>query len=87
MVVTDVLRLNPGYPDGESIVLIRPEVGDIVERVLALHAAPDRLAAIGEAGWRRGLELFAPEIQIGSRMAVLREAAGGEGLDLGLSAI
>lgn len=84
MVVTDVLGINPVYRDGEDICLIEPSVQALVERVRALAARPDALAAIGEAGRRTTHSALHPDLQIGRRKEFLTAAAARAGVDLGL---
>lgn len=84
MVVSDVLGMNPAYRDGEDIVLIEPDVGALVEKVLALAERPDTFAAIGEAGRQASRQMFHPALQVGVRAAFLSTAAERVGVDLGL---
>jgi lipopolysaccharide transport system ATP-binding protein len=75
VMATDELSQNVSYRDGENIILIKPDSIEIANRIRALVAMPERLAHIAQSGQHLTRQLFAAEMQIGRRMAVLREVA------------
>ncbi|HEY6513885.1 MAG TPA: glycosyltransferase [Burkholderiaceae bacterium] len=82
VVASDVLGQNPGYVDGESMLLVAPHAAEVVRRVRELVAEPGRIATIARAGQACSRQLYAPEAQIAPRVAVLESAARGLGLHL-----
>lgn len=75
VMATDELGQNVSYRDGEDILLIKPNPIEIAQRIRALVATPERLAQIAQKGQQLTRQLFAPEVQIGRRMAVLRKVS------------
>jgi glycosyltransferase involved in cell wall biosynthesis len=72
VVCSDELRLNRGFEDGSDMVIIRPSVAGIMDRLMQLVGEPERIAAIGERGRKRMTELFDREVQIKPRVDMLR---------------
>jgi glycosyltransferase involved in cell wall biosynthesis len=77
VVCSDELRLNPGFRRGEEIVIVRPQVGDIVAHVRELERNPECLAAIGERGRAALADFFGREAQITPRIEVLKALLRG----------
>lgn len=75
---TDPLRLNSEYRDGIDLVLVEPEVENIVATILSLAREPGRLAALGTAARRRMLEVYSHARQMQPRLDLLRSLLGGE---------
>lgn len=82
VLASDVLGQNPGYIDGESMLIVAPHAAEVVRRVRELVKAPQRVASIARAGQAVSRELFAPAAQIEPRMAVIEAAVHGLGLVL-----
>jgi glycosyltransferase involved in cell wall biosynthesis len=81
---TDELQLNPGFRDGEEIVLVRPEAEDLVEKVQCYLDDPARLAALAERGQTAMQRAFSHSAQLSPRLALIgsllegaASAAGG----------
>ena len=72
ILATDELAQNRHYADGSELIVVPPDAAVIAERVVALAADPQALAALGEAGRARSLALHAPGVQLGRRLAILR---------------
>ena len=70
---TDLLRLNREFTDGEDMVLIEPDVGDILQKLMPLISQPAILAQIGKAGRDRLVQFFGRERQLAPRLVVLRD--------------
>jgi lipopolysaccharide transport system ATP-binding protein len=73
LMCSDVMKQNAVYRDGEEICVVAPETATVTERILHYRAHPTKLAALGERGRARSLELFDPEVQLGERTALLRQ--------------
>jgi hypothetical protein len=71
IVASDALLQNPGYVDGESIVLVEPEATSVTTALRALADQPRRIGAIARAGQTFTRERYAPERQIAPRWALL----------------
>ena len=82
VLASDVLGQNPGYVDGESMLIVPPHAADVVRRIRELTKSPQRVAAIARAGQAVSRELFAPAAQIEPRLAVIETTARGLGLTL-----
>lgn len=82
LVASDVLGQNPGYVDGESMLIVAPHAAEVERRVREMVAAPGRIEAIGRAGEALSKRLYAPNVQIGPRIAALRETAARLGVEL-----
>lgn len=76
VVASDELLQNPGYVDGESIVLVAPEADTLAQALHALVQEPQRIAAIARAGQTFTRERYAPERQMTPRWTVLRALMG-----------
>ena len=74
---SDALRLNPGFRRGEEIVIVRPQVDDIVAHVRELERNPERLAAIGDKGRMALADFFGRKAQIAPRIEVLKALLRG----------
>ena len=70
---TDQLGLNLSYIDGEDLIIVRPEVDDIVSVILKLADDPSRLPPLGRNMRKRALQLYGREQQILPRISLLRE--------------
>ncbi len=76
VLAADPLAQNTLFDDGRSIVLLDNEPAAIAAALLALLRQPARLRAIGLAGQAVVRRHYAPQVQIGRRIAVLeRELA------------
>jgi lipopolysaccharide transport system ATP-binding protein len=72
MVASDPLGLNADrYRDGVEFIRVEPDGADVARALRALLRDPSSVARIGEAGCTVTRRLFAPEVQIGGRIAVL----------------
>lgn len=85
VMATDALGQNPGYVDGESLMLLpagEPAdiVAAIVARVRELAADPSRLATVAAAGREATRRWYDPRAQIAPRQQALVAAAGRLGL-------
>jgi len=72
---TDELNLNTQLEDGNEVIIIRPDVDNIVERLLPLLAQPRRMAEIGMRGRVGIARMFARKAQLPPRINVLREVS------------
>ncbi len=82
LMATDALQQNPGYVDRESMLIVGPRAEDLVQAMRWLLDEPARVAKLARAGRELSLQLYAPNVQIGRRIALLEESAGAAGLDL-----
>ncbi|MFD0666758.1 ATP-binding cassette domain-containing protein [Ramlibacter sp. MAHUQ-53] len=85
VMATDALGQNPGFVDGESLLLLpagEPAqiVAAIVSGVRALVADPARLAPLAAAGREATRRWYDPQAQIAPRQQALEAAAGRLGL-------
>ena len=85
VMATDALGQNPGYVDGDSMLLLDTDADvslaqQIETKVRQLCADVAALARIGQAGQALTRKLYAPERQIGQRQQILRSVAERLGL-------
>ena len=87
VMASDALQQNPGYVDGESMLLLTAAPAGLARQielgVRAIVAEPGRLAELARAGQARTREFYAPERQIGERQRILRALADQLGLQQG----
>lgn len=87
VMASDALQQNPGYADGENILLLTAESAGLALQIEAqvreLVKVPQRLAELARAGQARTRELYAPERQIAERQRILRTVANQLGLQSG----
>lgn len=69
---TDILKMNTDYRDGHDLVLVEPNVDDILRRLLPILREPGALAHIGRNGRIRLTEAFGRDRQLLPRLALLR---------------
>lgn len=81
IVATDILALNPCYTDNKNLMFIAPEPEAIKDKVLQLIDS-GRLVKIATSGHRLTRKFFRPEVQLKSRMAVIRKCAKSCGVTL-----
>lgn len=82
MMATDALRQNPGYPDGQAMLIVQPDVPQLVQRVRELVQQPRRLGPLARAGQALSRQWYAPGHQIGQRMRVLEFVAERVGVSM-----
>jgi lipopolysaccharide transport system ATP-binding protein len=83
MVVSDPLGLNAGYfDDARELIITPPEAEAVAQALLALARDPDRLRSLALAGQQKSRTLYAPELQMGSRIAVIEREAQACGASL-----
>lgn len=85
IMATDALAQNPGYIDGESILMLDTAADLSLARqietcIRQMYADPVALARIGQAGQALTRQWYAPERQIGQRQHILRSVAEQLGL-------
>lgn len=74
MFCTDELGLNNGrFRDGEDIIIIKPDVEQIVSCVEYYISNPELLKSISEAGYRKCNMLYSYDAQILPRIKILRD--------------
>ncbi len=87
VMASDALQQNPGYIDGENMLLLTAEPAglalQIETKVRELVKAPQRLADLARAGQARTRELYSPARQIGERQRILLTIANQLGLQQG----
>lgn len=83
VMASDVLGQNPGYVDGESMLIVQPRASDLTARLADLLSSPARIGQVGRAGQAVTRRLYAPQAQIAPRMAVLADCAQRLGITLG----
>ncbi len=73
LMCSDVMQQNIYYADGTEICIVPPDPDAIVERVLHYRGDPQALASLGELGRARSRALFAPSVQLDTRLEILQK--------------
>jgi len=80
---TDELQLNPCFRDGDEIVIVRPEAGDLVDKVQCYLNDPAKLAALAKRGQAAMQRVFSHSAQLSPRLELIRSLlAGAAGADI-----
>lgn len=72
IIATDELNENKQYIPDVEIILIKPDVEDIINKIKSLLASPDKIKKIGLAGMSKTKELFSYKNQIEPRLQLLK---------------
>jgi glycosyltransferase involved in cell wall biosynthesis len=70
---TDILMLNMKFTDRKDIVIIQPDVLDIVETIMYYYENPAELRAVAENGFRRIRTVYNFENQISPRIQIIEQ--------------
>ncbi len=73
MFCTDTLQLNVKFTPGKDIVIIPPDIGEIVDTISYFHANPARLQTIAENGAKKIREVYSYENQVLPRIKILEK--------------
>ena len=71
-IVTDPLKLNVNYIDGEDIIIVN-DVNDIIKKVEELKSNPKKLYKIAQKGYKKANVIYSYEKQIIKRIELLKE--------------
>ena len=77
IVCTDILKLNTDFRNGVEILLVEPDVDDIMRRMLPTIQEPLKLAQIGKSGGSRFRQTLGRATQLPPRLSVLAALARG----------
>ncbi|TXK46960.1 glycosyltransferase family 4 protein [Pontibacter qinzhouensis] len=69
----DELNQNDGYINEEEIIIIKPHVSEIVNKILIYKDNYSKLLAISEGGRKKTLELYSHDKQLNTRYTILKE--------------
>lgn len=73
LMATDCLKQNIVFKDKEDILLIKPEVDDIVKKVEDCYKKPEKMIKIIENGYKVAQENYSYDKQISSRINIIEE--------------
>jgi lipopolysaccharide transport system ATP-binding protein len=82
LVASDTLDQNPGYLDGEAIVIVQPTAKAVEVALRELLAHPARIGQIARLGQSLTRQWCAPDVQIGGRREVIESVARDVSLTL-----
>lgn len=82
VMASDALKQNPGYPNGEAMLIVAPDVDAMVAAMHGLLHAPARVAAIARTGQALTRQWYAPDVQIGKRCEALQALASSAAFTL-----
>lgn len=75
LMTCDELNNNEGFIEGEEIVIIKPELNNILEKIIPLLENTDILYKIGKNGKEKVFEILNPEIRIKQVTNLLKQEA------------
>jgi len=73
LMVTDALHNNDGFVDGEELVMITPDVDDILDKITPLIQDPPKMYALGRAGQAKLYTVMDPHRRLENIVAQLAE--------------
>ncbi len=73
LIATDCLNQNIVFKDKEDILLIKPEVNDIVKKVEYCYEKPEKMIKIIDNGYRVAQENYSYEKQVSSRISIIKD--------------
>lgn len=75
---TDELQLNPCFRDGDEIVIVRPDVDQLLGKVQCYFYDPARLISLGERGQQAMHRAFSHSAQLSPRLELVRSLLTGD---------
>ena len=72
MICSDLSGQNTHYRDDDEVCIVAPERDAVVGQVLRYYGDPDAMAKLGINGRSRSMILFDPDVQLSSRLAILK---------------
>ena len=75
LICTDELKLNTKFENGKDLILIKPQIDDILENIENLYNNPERIIEIASNGKERTKKIYSKENQIRPRIKTIRKVA------------
>ena len=75
LICTDELKLNVKFTDNKNIIIIKPNIEDLMQRVEELYKTPAKIKEIAREGRKRTLEIYSKNSQILPRIKTIRKEA------------
>lgn len=75
LLCTDELKLNVEFVDKKEIIIVKPEVEDIEEKIEELYNNPKEIIDIAKRGRKKALKIYSNKKQINSRINVIKNNA------------
>lgn len=75
LVCTDELHLNNKFIDNKELIIVKPNVEDIVEKIEFLYNNPKQLMKISKAGLKKVKKVYSYKSQICPRIKIIRQIA------------
>lgn len=75
LICTDELKLNTKFEDGKDIIIIKPEVEEIVNEIEKLYNNPERIVEIAKNGRKATNKIYSNENQTVPRTKLIRKVA------------
>ena len=75
LICTDELNMNIKFNNKQEIIIIKPEIKDLVNEVEELYNNPENIEKIAKAGRNKALEIYSKDAQIKPRInLIIKEA-------------
>ena len=75
LICTDELNMNIKFNNKQEIIIIKPEIKDLVNEVEELYNNPENIEKIAKAGRNKALEIYSKDAQIKPRINLIRKEA------------
>ena len=75
LLCTDELKQNVKFENKKDLIIIKPELSNIMEVVEELYNNPDKIVEIAENGRKKAKEIYGQKSQIQPRMKLINEVA------------
>jgi spore maturation protein CgeB len=72
VIATDEMNENKQYILCKEIIIIKPDMKDIIEKIESLIGSPEKIKKIGLAGMNKTKELFSYKNQTKPRLQLLK---------------
>lgn len=73
LICTDELRLNIKYENNKDLIIVKPEVKDIVEQIEMLYQNPKKIKKIMDNGSRKVKKYYSYKVQNEKRIKVIKK--------------
>ena len=75
LLCTDELRLNIKFKDKRDLVIIKPEVANIIENIEDLYNNPEQIVTIAKNGRKKAKKIYSKENQLEPRIELIKKVA------------
>ena len=75
LICTDELKLNQKYTDNKEIIIVRPNVDEVVKNIEVLHDNPKKMVKIAQNGMKKSRNIYSYKNQMKKRISLIKSEA------------